>query len=516
MAQSSSRSILFIAAAAFAAACGGDKGTGPRATPASVVAVTPPAGATVGTALAAVPTFEVRSAGGVALAGVSVTVVVTAGGGNITGAPTASLAGPTPIGVWTLGPAAGTQSVTVTVVGITPLTISVNAAAGAPVAMEIIEGNNQSTGPLTTVSGPIRVRVRDAFGNGVAAQIVTWTVGGGGGQLSSATSTTDAAGIATAPAWTLGSLGGGVQAIIASVGTITARFTANPTAYSIDLRFLGATPSQAVQQAFSNAVARIRSIIVGDLQDIAVADFAIPTFCLPAGSVPPLTETIDDIIIFARVDSIDGPGGVLGSAGPCIIRSASIGSLTVIGSMRFDSADLLNLATQGRLENVILHEMLHVIGIGTLWSRLGLLGDGGTTTVSFLGATARDVCANQLGGASPCAVSVPAENCLDLPPTTTCGAGTQNSHWKESIFVSELMTGYLGALTNPLSLMTIQSLFDLGYGVNTAPADAYMVPAPGLRALLAPGAVPDMRMPAPRLPRLSIDANGNTAPIPDR
>lgn len=515
MTKSSTHSFLLLAVVAFATACGGDKGTGPRATPAVVVAVSAPASAAVGTALAPAPTFEVRSAGGAVLAGVPVAVAVTAGSGNLTGAPTTSLAGPTSIGAWTLGTASGAQSVTVTVAGITPLTISVTAAAGAPAAMEVVEGNNQSTGPLTAVTNPIRVRVRDGFGNGIPAQVVTWAVQGGGGSLSATTSATNDLGIATAPTWTLGSLGGGEQAIVASVGPVTARFTANPTGYLIDLRYVGAEPSVAVQQAFSNAVTRIRSIIVGDLPDVPLpANFAIPTFCLPAGSVSPLNETIDDIVIFARVEAIDGVGAVLGSAGPCIIRST--GSLTAIGSMRFDSADLENLLVQGRLENVILHEMLHVIGIGTLWDALGLLGDAGTTTVSFLGPTARDACANLLGGATPCAVSVPAENCLDLPPSANCGAGTQNSHWKESIFQSELMTGYLGATLNPLSRMTIQSLFDLGYEINIAVADAYSVPAAGLRALFAPSAVADTRMPEPRLPRLTIDASGNISPIPDR
>jgi hypothetical protein len=53
------------------------------------------------------------------------------------------------------------------------------------------------------------------------------------------------------------------------------------------------------------------------------------------------------------------------------------------------------------------------------------------------------------------------------------GDGTINSHWDEFTFGNELMTGFLNHGTNPLSVMTIRSLEDLGYVTNPAAADAY-------------------------------------------
>ena len=55
---------------------------------------------------------------------------------------------------------------------------------------------------------------------------------------------------------------------------------------------------------------------------------------------------------------------------------------------------------------------------------------------------------DRLGGSSYTGgASVPVEN-------TQGGQGTQDSHWRETIFVAELMTGFLDAgVTNPLSLL---------------------------------------------------------------
>ena len=76
------------------------------------------------------------------------------------------------------------------------------------------------------------------------------------------------------------------------------------------------------------------------------------------------------------IEPIDGPFGVLGQAGPCFVRDDADG-LTVIGRMQFDEDDMELLETEGSLQAVILHEMGHVLGFGTLWGPLafGLLED---------------------------------------------------------------------------------------------------------------------------------------------
>jgi hypothetical protein len=61
-----------------------------------------------------------------------------------------------------------------------------------------------------------------------------------------------------------------------------------------------------------------------------------------------------------------------------------------------------------------------------------------------------------------------------VPVESQGGSGTAGSHWSDSLFNNELMTGYINSgKLNPLSKVTVGSLQDLGYTVNYAAADAY-------------------------------------------
>ena len=62
------------------------------------------------------------------------------------------------------------------------------------------------------------------------------------------------------------------------------------------------------------------------------------------------------------------------------------------------------------------------------------------------------------------------------------GAGTVNSHWRDGVFDPEIMTGFLNAGTNPLSVVTIASLSDLGYTVDVSQADPFSLGASLRRA----------------------------------
>jgi hypothetical protein len=185
--------------------------------------------------------------------------------------------------------------------------------------------------------------------------------------------------------------------------------------------------------------------------------------------VAPLSEQIDGVIIFASIDSIDGPKKILASSGPCYIRNSASGLdyRTSIGIMKFDSADINSLAANGNLQEVITHEMMHVVGFGSFWdsTAMKLLINYGPN-VSYIGAGGIAGC-KAIGGLATCANSVPVEG------DTAAGKGTIDSHWRESTFGNELMTGFLNRGTNPLSVMTIRSLEDLNYTVDPAAADGY-------------------------------------------
>ncbi len=231
------------------------------------------------------------------------------------------------------------------------------------------------------------------------------------------------------------------------------------SAYKIVVRFLGGlTPTQ--KNAFKAAAKRWTKVIVGDVPSVLVGG-----------------EVIDDLLIEAQGVSIDGPGGILGQAGPTNLRPASAGVsafLPAKGIMSFDTADLAQMQADGTLLDVITHEMGHVIGIGTIWTYKTLLSGANGNNPKFTGTNAKKEY-GILKGTGPTAV--PVEN--------IGGPGTKNSHWRESLFKNELMSGFIAAPNNPLSRMTAASLKDLGYVVNMSAAEAYALP--NLQALAEAG-----------------------------
>ncbi len=229
--------------------------------------------------------------------------------------------------------------------------------------------------------------------------------------------------------------------------------------YDIELQIVG-DPSDELLSALESAASRWQGVITSDLQDVSGT--------IPAnscGSNSEFSGAIDDTLIFAGVTDLDGAGGVLAQAGPCFIRSSS--GLTIAGTLVFDSADVSGFS--GQLDQIAVHEMGHILGIGTLWETFGLLRGAGSNNPTFLGLQASSVY-RSLGGRG----RVPVEN--------TGGAGTRDGHWRESVFGNELMTGFLNSGGNPLSRLTIASLADLGYSVNLGAADGYQLPSGALQA----------------------------------
>ena len=459
-----------------------------------------PASQPVGTALVTAPTFAVRDAGGNILNGIPVTITVTAGNGVLADVPAVTLPGPTPIGAWTLDTLVGTNTVTVSVAGVPSAIITTQGITGVIERLEIVEGEGQRALAGNALGQPVRVRASDRFGNVSAGTQVFWTVLQGGGSVAASSSLTDGSGIATMPAWTLGKAGGAQQLqIVAGVASRVLNVDIQSD-YDVEIRWRGTPPGGDIQAAFVNSANRIMAGVVGQLSAVVFSNFDA-NGCV---SGLRLTDTIPGLVIYATVEAIDGPGQVLGSAGPCYIRTSN--QLTIVGRMRFDIADLENLQNQGRLEAVILHEMLHVIGVGTLWSVKGLRsGTAPESTPYFVGALATSACMNDHAGGAFCANGVPAEDCVNAPSSCVPGGGTINSHWKESVFQSELMTGYLSAGLNPFSKMTLQSLADMGYTVNLNITDPFTVPPP---ALMSPIPAWSLKLPDPHGALSSVDAFG--------
>jgi hypothetical protein len=242
-----------------------------------------------------------------------------------------------------------------------------------------------------------------------------------------------------------------VESYVAKADAQIAMAMANAQSpFTIEVQFAGGlTNSQ--KDAFKAAADRWTRVIIGDLPSV-FADGVL----------------IDDLLIVAQGSVIDGVGGILGQAGPTRLRPASAGAAAFLparGKMAFDTADLAKMEQNGTLVDVITHEMGHVLGIGTVWTSKGLLTGAGGSNPRFRGANARREY-GVLRGTGP--THVPVEN--------TGGVGTRDSHWRETVFRNELMTGFVGTSGNPMSRMTVASLQDLGYVVDLNAAEAFGLP----------------------------------------
>ena len=240
-----------------------------------------------------------------------------------------------------------------------------------------------------------------------------------------------------------------------------ARLAQTSSPFTIEVRFMGGL-SDGQKAAFKLAAHRWTTIIVGDLPSVMVGG-----------------EVIDDLLILAQGAVIDGPGNILGQAGPTKLRPAKAGAAAYLpakGVMSFDTADLAEMEKNGTLADVITHEMGHVLGVGTIWTHKGMIKGAGTSNPTFRGTHAMAEYGRLRGGG---AAPVPVEN--------QGGLGTRDAHWRETVFRSELMTGYVGAAGNPLSRLTVASLMDLGYTVDLEAAEAYGLP--NLMALAEAGSL---------------------------
>ncbi len=468
-----------------------------RGIPAAITAVAG-AGQTVnaGTAVPVLPSVKATRDDGSALANVPITFTVITGGGSVLGNNAVTGADGTAQPTrWILGTTPGPNRLEAASLGKTPvnfdatgvLAVAANVVASGGTALAGFFGNY--------LTGVPEVTVTDGTGKPVAGALVGFSVTGGGGTLTGASALTDFLGKASITSWRLGP--SGAQTVTASTGALTpVTFTANgstppASTFRIEVRYPNTQPTVAQKAAFDAAAARWTQLILAGAPPYTV----VPGDTDPSGTCPSLlNQTVDGIIIYADLKAIDGVNGVLGSTGVCIIRD--VGFLPVEGLMTFDTADLPGLESNGTLNLVILHEMGHALGFGTIW----VLSIPGLGTNAFLsGFPGSDPTFNGPAARAAFYGAVAAGTTFTgtaVPVEGSFGAGTRYSHWRESTFSTELMTGFLGPGTvNPLSAMTVQQFRDLGYVVNDAIADNY-----SFQALIQAAGTPSLQIVEGQLP----------------
>jgi adhesin/invasin len=240
---------------------------------------------TVGALVTPVPSVRVADANGNPIAGAAVTFTASAGSTVVGSAKTTNASGIAAPDGWQLGGVAQSYVLTATVTGATPVTFTATAAPGAPAIAISLAGNNQTATVGRTLPIDPAVKVTDALNNPIAGVAVVFEVISGGGAAVARNTTTNASGVATVGAWTLGETPG-INTLRATV--TGANIAGNPITFTATAT-AGAPASMALQAGNNqsgtagSALPIQPSVIVRDSRGNVVAGATV-TFTTSAGS----------------------------------------------------------------------------------------------------------------------------------------------------------------------------------------------------------------------------------------
>ena len=237
--------------------------------------------------------------------------------------------------------------------------------------------------------------------------------------------------------------------------------------FNIDLIFSGDPINETQAAAFERAANYWMAV----LADTELTDVTLDTTPLGCGedTAEQRMASADDLVIVANVRQTNRIGLAFG--GVCRIRDQS--GLPYVGRIIVSSEALGNLeqwadaqSTSGLelLESLILHEIGHVLGIGTLWR--DFIGGSSSDDPHFTGPLAIAAFDDAGGADYAGGAKVPVEERIE-------------AHWREDVFdgdeQAEVMTPTI-TIGASLSAITIQSLADLGYTVDVSLAHPYRLP----------------------------------------
>ncbi|UQN06832.1 excalibur calcium-binding domain-containing protein [Deinococcus sp. QL22] len=245
--------------------------------------------------------------------------------------------------------------------------------------------------------------------------------------------------------------------------------SAQTAPFTVDVRYLGKALNASQQATVREAAARVSALIA--------SPFVSVTLDLPANScdsnLPRIREKVQRFFVFVRVTDLGEDK--YAEAAPCELQDDSY--LPIYGVIDLNANVLGDLPRVDLLDTMI-HEMLHALGVGTLWEadyRVSISGDSDDKNLIkkvsgkyyYTGAKALAAYQN-LGGKVGAGTGIP----LDA----------DGGHWAGRAVCSEILSGDAGDYTgrvNPVSPLTLGALEDLGYRVNRAAANRYTLPLKG-------------------------------------
>lgn len=234
--------------------------------------------------------------------------------------------------------------------------------------------------------------------------------------------------------------------------------------FEIELEF-SATVPEDYRQAVRLAATRWEEIISGGLTPSVIdAD--------DCGGHPLRTgRSVTNLLISVRVEPLGGNS--VGFAGPCSFRGA--GGLPDYGYMTL--SDSLSGSGSALLELSALHEMGHILGIGTLWNIPGIAGWNHINYAPENACSSNEPFTADPEYTSNSALSeyrnLPGRSAATGIPLEKGGpVGVRCGHWDADALPGELMVSEINATESyTISRITAASLNDLGYDVDLTKAD---------------------------------------------
>ena len=181
----------------------------------------------------------------------------------------------------------------------------------------------------------------------------------------------------------------------------------------------------------------------------------------------PVAQFINGVRVLIKLDTL--PSRIAGQGGPCVIRG---NGLPLLGTVSLNILTWASLSDR-KLDDLIQHEVGHVLGLGTIWQR-GMfsplvMGDSSAADPIFVGPNAL-AAFTRLGQSGRFAGrTVPLQ--LNV-----------RGHWRGDAFLGELMAPTLVSSAQPTSAVTVAALRDLGWLIEPEAYEEFTLPETVLSA----------------------------------
>ena len=188
----------------------------------------------------------------------------------------------------------------------------------------------------------------------------------------------------------------------------------------------------------------------------------------------PVSQFITGVRVLIKLDTL--PPRIAGQGGPCVIRP---NGLPLLGTVSLNIVNYASLSDR-KLDDLIQHEVGHVLGLGTLWQRgsFRTLVDGDSTAADpiFVGPDALTAF-RKLGQSGR------------FPGRTVPLQVNVRGHWRGDSFLGEVMAPSLVSAAQPTSAVTVAALRDMGWAVESEAYEEFTLPETVLSAAVSPRVV---------------------------